>query len=211
MNYFSFFRDYLQYRLKAKDEYSIHSPYMFDFFTKGLKAKMSNKAFKELKRSSKATRGDLSCLQSRLRHKNNVFVARISAYFKPKRILIISDWENNTSLYLSTVLPQSDIVQLGRMATMDSVENVSNFDFIYLDIEENSEQTKARIDELIPYCNPNAILVFGNTATNNQFKEIWTRFQEDERFKVTADFFLCKVIFLTQNPMKKQHYCLLTK
>lgn len=30
-------KNFLRYSLKAKDEYSLHSPFMFDFFVKGLK------------------------------------------------------------------------------------------------------------------------------------------------------------------------------
>lgn len=37
MDFLFFLRSYFRYRLRAKDEYSLHSPFMFDFFVKGLK------------------------------------------------------------------------------------------------------------------------------------------------------------------------------
>lgn len=211
MNYFSLFKDYFQYRLKAKDEYFIHSPYMFDFFTKGLKAKMSNKTFKELKLRTKAMRSDLSCLQLCLRHRNNLFLSRLSAYFAPKRVLVISDCEDDASFYLSKILPQTEIVFLDKIDNLNEYDSDAVFDFIYLNLEKTTFEAKLIIDKTLLYCSSNALIIFGNAVGNSCLKEQWLLLQEDERFKVTADFFLCKVIFLTQNPIKKQHYCLLTK
>lgn len=43
MSIFFYTKQYLIYKLSAKDEYSLHSPLMFDFFTKGLKKSCRNK------------------------------------------------------------------------------------------------------------------------------------------------------------------------
>ena len=43
MSRFFYTKQYLIYKLSAKDEYSLHSPLMFDFFTKGLKKSCKNK------------------------------------------------------------------------------------------------------------------------------------------------------------------------
>ena len=42
MSRFFYTKQYLRYKLSAKDEYSLHSPLMFDFFTKGLKKSYKN-------------------------------------------------------------------------------------------------------------------------------------------------------------------------
>lgn len=55
-------KHYLRYKFLAKDEYSLHSPFMFDFFTKGLKKSCKNKdicfeaRFESLISKSKARR-----------------------------------------------------------------------------------------------------------------------------------------------------------
>lgn len=43
MSRFLYTKQYLRYKLSAKDEYSLHSPLMFDFFTKGLKKSCKSK------------------------------------------------------------------------------------------------------------------------------------------------------------------------
>ena len=43
MSRFFYTKQYLKYKFLAKDEYSLHSPLMFDFFTKGLKKSCKNK------------------------------------------------------------------------------------------------------------------------------------------------------------------------
>lgn len=41
MNILFYIKSFISYSLKAKDEYSLHSPFMFDFFVNGVKAKWS--------------------------------------------------------------------------------------------------------------------------------------------------------------------------
>lgn len=43
MSRFFYTKQYLKYKFLSKDEYSLHSPLMFDFFTKGLKKSCKNK------------------------------------------------------------------------------------------------------------------------------------------------------------------------
>lgn len=42
MDFLFFQKSYLCYKFKAKDEYSLHSPFMFDFFVNGLKLSCKN-------------------------------------------------------------------------------------------------------------------------------------------------------------------------
>ncbi len=42
MDFLFFQKSYLCYKFKAKDEYSLHSPFMFDFFVNGLKTSCKN-------------------------------------------------------------------------------------------------------------------------------------------------------------------------
>jgi len=48
MDYGFVLRNYVRYRLNAKDEYSIHSPFMFDLFTKGLQKNSDRSNYKGL-------------------------------------------------------------------------------------------------------------------------------------------------------------------
>ena len=49
MDFLFFLKNYICYKFNAKDEYSLHSPFMFDFFVNGLKkpCKNSDIAFNE--------------------------------------------------------------------------------------------------------------------------------------------------------------------
>ena len=73
MNFLTLAKNYIRYRLKAKDEYSIHSPFMFDLFTQGLKTKFPKQVYRKLKKDWKAFECKTSNLRLNLKHKNNLF------------------------------------------------------------------------------------------------------------------------------------------
>lgn len=239
MNFSTLAKNYIRYRLRAKDEYSIHSPFMFDFFTKGLKTKFPKQAYRKLKKDWKAFECKTSDLHLNLKHKNNLFICRIAAYFAPKQIHIISDNCNNLAPYLSVTLPQSKIsfftqnaenISAKKQATSEigsantEIHNAKNSerlleclnespkaDFVIIDCKKDVYDLQNTMEQIVARCSENAVIILSNTFCKPAIEEQWEYFLRNSQIKVTADFFLCKVAFLTQDPIKKQHYILRTK
>ncbi|MEE0917836.1 MAG: hypothetical protein UIQ67_05990 [Bacteroidales bacterium] len=239
MNFSTLAKNYIHYRLRAKDEYSIHSPFMFDFFTKGLKTKFPKQAYRKLKKDWKAFECKTSDLHLNLKHKNNLFICRIAAYFAPKQIHIISDNCNNLALYLSVTLPQSKIsfftqnaenISAIKQATSEigsantEIHNAKNSerlleylnespkaDFVIIDCRKDVYDLQNTMEQIVARCSENAVIILSNAFYKPAIEEQWEWFLRNNQIKVTADFFLCKVAFLTQDPVKKQHYILRTK
>lgn len=239
MNFSTLAKNYIRYRLRAKDEYSIHSPFMFDFFTKGLKTKFPKQAYRKLKKDWKAFECKTSNLHLNLKHKNNLFICRIAAYFAPKQIHIISDNCNNLAPYLSVTLPQSKIsfftqnaenISAIKQATSEigsantEIHNAKNSerlleclnesgkaDFVIIDCKKDVYDLQNTMEQIVARCSENAVIILSNAFCKPAIEEQWEWFLRNNQIKVTADFFLCKVAFLTQNPIKKQHYILRTK
>lgn len=110
-------RNYVRYRSKAKDEYSIHSPFIFDLFTKGLQKRSDNSQYKFVdafaKEQAKAYSHDMgrACgYPLRLYRRELLFLCRLSSYFKPKNVLIVGNDAGICAAYLSKTLPESNIV-----------------------------------------------------------------------------------------------------
>lgn len=239
MNFSTLAKNYIRYRLKAKDEYSIHSPFMFDLFTQGLKTKFPKQVYRKLKKDWKAFECKSSNLHLNLKHKNNLFICRIATYFAPKQIHIISDNYNNLALYLSVALPQSKILFFTQ-----NVENISAIkqassetgsanteihyaknserlleclnesvkaDLVIIDCKKDVYDLQDTMERIVARCSENTVIILSDAFCNPAIEEQWEWFLRNNQIKVTADFFLCKVAFLTQNPVKKQHYILRTK
>lgn len=239
MNFSTLAKNYIRYRLKAKDEYSIHSPFMFDFFTKGLKTKFPKQVYKKLKNNWRKFESQNSNLHLNLKHKNNLFICRIATYFAPKQIHIISDKCNNLALYLSVTLPQSKISLFTQNADNISaikqtaseigsanteIHNAKNSerlleclnesvkaDLVIIDCKKDVYDLQGTIERIVARCSENAVIILSDAFCKPAIEEQWEWFLRNNQIKVTADFFLCKVAFLTQNPVKKQHYILRTK
>lgn len=239
MNFSTLAKNYIRYRLKAKDEYSIHSPFMFDFFTKGLKTKFPKQGYRKLKNDWKKFESQNSNLYLNLKHKNNLFICRIAAYFAPKQIHIISDNCNNLALYLSVTLPQSKISfftqnaenisaikqatsEIGSANTeihnaknserlLECLNESPNADFVIIDCKKDVYDLQNTMEQIVARCSENAVIILSNAFCKPAIEEQWEWFLRNSQIKVTADFFLCKVAFLTQDPIKKQHYILRTK
>ncbi|MEE0899622.1 MAG: hypothetical protein UIM25_01885, partial [Bacteroidales bacterium] len=180
-----------------------------------------------------------SDLHLNLKHKNNLFICRIAAYFAPKQIHIISDNYNNLALYLSVALPQSKIsfftqnaenISAIKQATSEigsantETHNAKNSerlleclnespkaDFVIIDCRKDVYDLQNTMEQIVARCSENAVIILSNAFCKPAIEEQWEWFLRNNQIKVTTDFFLCKVAFLTQNPVRKQHYILRTK
>lgn len=128
-------KKYLQYKLKAKDEHSIHSPFVFKLYLEAIRSKTKYPAFDELnelrakllrdKTSIEVT--DLGAGSKKLRQKRTVseiakvsviqkkygeLLFRLVSYFQPKSILELGTSLGLSTLYMAKAAPAATIISV---------------------------------------------------------------------------------------------------
>ena len=236
MDYGFALRNYIRYRLHAKDEYSIHSPFMFDLFTKGLQRNADMSQYKGLVTLAKGFAKP--CLQNSLRtyRRRALFLCRLLDYFKPKRVLIVGNDAGVYAAYFARTLSESRIFNVlcdekaykgfeasfeksdlknvsfvcanGEMGMKGALEQMGGVDFVFLNGECGNENLGKSLEEIMPFCTEEGMVVLGDIHLKRDMNELWKGLCRDGRFRVCADFFLCGVAFLTNRPLKRQYYIL---
>ncbi len=190
MDCFFTFKNRLRHFLLAKDEYSLHSPFMFDLFTKGLKQKDKTLPAKGRKER---------------------FFCRLAKYFQPKSILILSEKDNGYADCISKTLPQSTLCHVLPNEKKDWCKDLQNVDFAILDLTVPNQDLKTLFETLLPYCSQESLIILTNIDRNRAVNSFFEQMKSDQRLKVCADFGFCGVSFLTQKPFIKQNYILKRK
>lgn len=128
-------KKYLQYKLKAKNEHSIHSPFVFKLYTEVIKNKEKYYAYDELSklraqllRNNEAIEvTDLGAGSKKLRHKRKIpeiakvsmvqkkygeLLFRLVNYFQPEAILELGTSLGLSALYMSKASPKAKIITI---------------------------------------------------------------------------------------------------
>ena len=109
MDYGFVLKNYIRYRLHAKDEYSIHSPFMFDLFTKGLQRDADMSQYKGLDVLAKGSAKPWLPNILRAYRRRVLFLCRLLDYFKPKTVLIVGNDGGVCAAYFARTLSDSRI------------------------------------------------------------------------------------------------------
>lgn len=232
-------KQYLRYLARARDEYSLHSPFMFDFFTQGLKCKEDKRLLKELLKADRQLFGNSKRGFFTSKKRKLSLLLRSAAYFKPKNVVVFGFKNSLFALGLAKLLPQSRVclvckdekeVEISRKAFLGlqtknlffaCQESNSHFsltqggmqkvDLVVFDSASSNQETMLEFETLLPLCNKEAVLVFPNNNLNAENNLLWQRIESDSRIKTCADFFFCGLVLLTEKPQRKQNYILRRK
>ena len=162
--------DYIKYLLKAKDEYSLHSPFLFEFYTKVVKDKSISYSFQEIEGLRKQLLQYERIIQitdfgagSKLYLSNNrkikdiaknsqkspklgQFLHRIIEFYNYKNILDLGTSFGLTTAYLSSKIDDNQIITFEGCQETAKVAQ-ENFDKLFL---KNIEIVVGNIDQTLP-------------------------------------------------------------
>lgn len=130
------FLAYIKYKLKAKSKYSIHSPFVYDFITKGLEPKLDRALFNKYAAYKNALLKDKSMIDVRdygagskifkgsirsidkiakvagINQRKAKLLLKITNYFQPKNILELGTSLGMSTLCLSIASPNAHITSI---------------------------------------------------------------------------------------------------
>jgi len=161
---------YIFYLLRAKDEYSLHSPFVFDFYTNVVKKKTSNFLFNEIESLRKKLKKDTTKIQvtdfgagsktTASNHRTVSSIARaaekkpsigqlihcIVHFAQPQTVIDLGTSLGITTAYESIACPSSKIVTFEGCPNIAQIAR-SNFEFLHL---KNIEIIVGNIDATLP-------------------------------------------------------------
>lgn len=111
-------KHYLRYKFLAKNEYSLHSPFMFDFFTKGLKKSCKNKdicfeaRFESLISKSKAKRKFLFKAFEYLKAQGFEIIYVGNESFSQESIADLRLCKENTAIFIEGIYKERENLEL---------------------------------------------------------------------------------------------------
>ena len=227
-------KDYIHHMLLAKDEYSLHSPLMFDLFTKGLKTKLDKTNYDcirnfEKEISKKYNGGKISCSRS-----NNMFLCKLVRYFSPKNILEVGTEFGISTQYMAKTNNNSTVFSMGNLEERTSVaekgfgknginnielysglydqllpeclEKMRHVDFTYINKADKDNKIMRYIELILPYCRKECPIVIKGIYDNEEMKKAWKEILADKRFMICVDFFFFGFILLSDKSLQKQNY-----
>lgn len=227
-------KDRIHHLLLAKDEYSLHSPLMFDFFTKGLKPGLDKTNYRcirnfEKEITKKYNDGKISCSRS-----NNMFLCKLVRYFAPENILEVGTEFGISTQYMARTNHNATVFSIGNSEEKTSVadkgfrenginnvklfsglydqllpeclEKMRRVDFACINKADNDDKIMRYIELILPYCSKECPIVIKGIYENEEMKKTWQEICEDKRFMICADFFSFGLILLSDKPLQKQNY-----
>ncbi len=165
---------FLHFLIDSKNQYSIHSPFLFDYLTKGLKYQgninldKATSLRKELiqnnleievtdfgagSRVFKTNKRRISQIAAKagISNKRGLLLAKTVAYFKPKHILEIGTSLGISTAYLATGAPKSKITSLEGCPAVAGIAQANlkkhGFDHINIQIGEFSKTLDQTLDQ----------------------------------------------------------------
>lgn len=167
---------YLKFLLSSSNQHGVHSPFIYNFVTKGLYNKIKPK----------------------LKHnKTEQLIFKIANYFNLNSVLIIGCSTKNIASLISETNSSSEIITNNGFTTLNSKLKDKKFDFIFL----NHLNSILNFETLLNSVHNDSVLVI-NTPYNTTF---WQQIKTHNAVTVTVDCFYIGVVFFRKE-QAKQHF-----
>ena len=216
---------YLKYLIHRKSEYSIHSPFVFDFMRKVLNDSGSNRDYDTIYRIARLL-DKRKHINYRLR-KQSRLLYRMVRYFEPDSVVSFGHMSalNATAMALGHMqtrvyLEQSETF----LETLNSmgVVNVNliqpeefdsgrfrrlNTGFVFFSRDSFEEDTWDYLTDCLNYKSSDSIFVFEGIHHNRDMEDAWEEIKENEDVSVTFDLYCVGVVFFREG-IEKQDFVL---
>lgn len=209
------FLSYLKFLYHSKNQYSVHSPFVYQFLINGLYKKLDKTAYKSLKLGNIISRKDK-------------ILFKIIHYFQPKTILQIGKREATIVVQLASKSSKITTVEGFKNIENSTQDNFDSFQFknfnlqnkTFNDFLNNSPEntffdaiyiaypaTLDYFNQLINYICNDSFIILDGIHRNKEIKKTWYKIKNHEKVTVSIDLFYFGLIFFRKE-QEKQHFIL---
>ena len=219
------FLSYLKYLLQRKSEYSIHSPFVFDFMKKVLYDKGSNRDYDLMLRISRLLDGKR--FARRRRRKQGRLLYRLVRFMEPETVLTFGRLSalNTSALALGNLQTKVYLEQSPDfLETLNSmgVVNVSlirhdadeeehfeesNTGFVFYGLDDFGDDTWNNLEDGFGTVDEDSVLVFEGIHHSRHTEAAWEAIKAIEDVTLTMDLFCIGIVFFREG-IEKQHFVL---
>lgn len=216
---------WIKYKIQCKNEYHIHSPFVYDFVVKVLNDKGSNADYDTILRVSKQLDGKNH--QSYYRRKQSRLLYRIIRYFEPDSVVSFGKLSaiNTTAVALGHLqtrvyLEESD----GFLDTLNSmgVVNVSliqpadfdsekfkklNTGFVFFSESDFEDEEWDYLQDCMNYKTSESVFIFEGIHRTRDAEDAWERIKGNEDVSLTIDLYRIGLVFFRLG-IEKQDFVL---
>lgn len=211
--------------LQRKSKYKVHSPFVYDFMTKVLYDKGTNRDYDTMLRISRLLDGKK--FPTRARRKEARLLYRLVNYLEPEAVVSFGTLSalNTTALALGNLQTK---VYLDHSAdfleTMNSmgVVNVNllrrdkpereqlerlTLDFVFFGLNDFGEDTWNKLEEALTQANEETVLIFEGIHHSNRTEAAWEAIVADEDVTLSIDVYTLGIVFFREG-VEKQEFVL---
>ena len=216
---------FLKYLWQRKSEYSIHSPFVYDFMKKVLYDRGSNRDYDLMLRISRLLDGKK--YPTRRRRKQGRLLYRLVRYFEPETVLTFGQLSalNTSALALGNLLTKVYLEQSPDfLETLNAmgVVNVNlirhdgneeeqferlNTGFVYYGLDDFGDDTWNNLEDSFGEVDEDTVLVFEGIHHSRHTEAAWEAIKANEDVSLTIDVFSFGIVFF-RDGIEKQDFVL---
>ena len=218
-------RSYLKYLLQRKTEFSVHSPFVYDFMKKVLYDRGTNRDYDLMLRISRLLDGRK--FSTRSRRKQARLLYRLVRYMEPETVLTFGQLSalNTSALALGNLQTKVYLEQSADfLETLNSmgVVNVSlirrdvdeeeqferlNTGFVYYALDDFGDDTWNNIEEGFGEVDEDTVLVFEGIHHSHHTEVAWEAVKANEDITLSMDLYSLGIVFFREG-IEKQDFVL---
>lgn len=218
-------RSYLKYLLQRKTEFSVHSPFVFDFMKKVLYDRGTNRDYELMLRISRLLDGKK--FSTRSRRKQARLLYRLVRYMEPETVLTFGRLSalNTSALALGNLQTKVYLEQSPDfLETLNSmgVVNVSlirhdgneeeqferlNTGFVFYGLDDFGEDTWNNLEDGFGEVEEDTVLVFEGIHHSRHTEAAWEAIKASEGVTLSMDLYCIGIIFFREG-IEKQDFVL---
>lgn len=208
-------KSYLKYRRRRKGSFRIHSPFVFDFVTRGLK-RAHNDDFEKLYSIYRVIDRHRFCTRHK-RHKARL-IYKTAAYFDPENIIVIGPMNAMNIAALALSCPQARIHTTAWNEAYDELEvmGMNNLKLIKTDdidrllTDEEREPVLVFLASSVCKSNffnnmlPDDVVMIDNIHADNEDEEGWECMKNSQLVSFSMDLYHIGLLFFKQGFEKQE-------
>ena len=181
-------KSYLYFLWKSTNQHGVHSPFVYNLVTKCFYNRNQRASYPSIIAIHKDNTPEI-------RLKNIKLLNRLIAYLEYKKILILDNSWNFIGQVLS--IDNSSTIYY-------SLEDLGQFDFIYLDIDQLKKHQKF-LDILFSKVHNDSLLLLNSINKSKENQSIWEQLQNHPKAKVTINTYHFGFVFFRKE-QEKEHF-----